>query len=360
MLHIEVCKQRGDHRLDVCFSAPSPAVVAIFGPSGCGKSTLLNVVAGLLEPDAARIEVDGEALCDTVRGISVPAEQRRLGYVFQDARLFPHLDVSQNLLFGMRRNRIAPARIAFDDVVGLLAIGSLLSRRPHTLSGGERQRVALGRALLAQPRLLLLDEPLAALDAARRDEVLPYIEHLRDQWHLPMLYVSHQFDEVVRLATHLVVLDNGRVASAGPLAEVALNAALRRVVDESAVGAVLDSRVIASDAASGLCRLSAGAGELRVPATGHAPGTRLRVQILARDVIVATQPPAGLSVRNVLAGRITDIGTETPYFDLVTIDTGGVSLLARVTHDATRELALQPDTQVWALVKAVSLRGHGL
>ncbi|MCC7258489.1 MAG: molybdenum ABC transporter ATP-binding protein [Gammaproteobacteria bacterium] len=358
MLRVELRKRRGSFTIEAAFEAPLPAVVALFGPSGCGKTTLVEILAGLLAPDAGRIELDGEVLCDTARGISVPAESRRVGYVFQDARLFPHLDVRDNLTFGLKRHRHVPVRIPFDEVVDLLGLEALLTRRPGTLSGGERQRVALGRALLSQPRLLLLDEPLASLDAARREEILPYLERLRDRWQVPMVHVSHQFEEVLRLATHVVALDAGRVLTSGPLVRAALDPALGRLVGAAAVGAVLETTVAGIDATTGLCRLPLGDNELRLLANGLAPGTRVRLQMLARDVIVATRPPEGLSVRNVLRGHIAAISAESADSDLVSIDIGGALILARITRAATQALALAAGQPVWALVKAVSLRGR--
>jgi molybdate transport system ATP-binding protein len=358
MLQVSVKKQRGDFRLDAVFEAPAPAVVALFGPSGCGKTTVVNIVAGLLAADAARIEIDGEVLCDTATGLSLPAERRRVGYVFQDARLFPHLDVRRNLQYGFRRSPAGAGRASFDDVVALLGIESLLPRRPHALSGGERQRVALGRALLAQPRLLLLDEPLASLDAARREDVLPYLERVRDHFAIPMIYVSHQFEEVMRLATHVVVIDRGMVMAQGPLTHVALDPALRRLVGAEAVGTVIDGEVVESDEQGGLSQLRVGAGRLHISGPPLPAGTRVRAQLLARDIILAMRPPEALSVRNALAGTITALSADSEYADLVDIDVGGARLLARVTTAATRELGLAPGVRVWALVKAVSIRGR--
>ncbi|MFM7273855.1 MAG: molybdenum ABC transporter ATP-binding protein [Gammaproteobacteria bacterium] len=356
MLEIALEVQRGSHRLTAAFEAPSPAVVAVFGPSGSGKTTLLEVVAGLLRAESARIVVDGECLCDTARGIHLPPEQRRIGYVFQDARLFPHLDVRANLRFGLSRAGASTPRIGFDEVVSLLALEALLARRPHTLSGGERQRVAIGRALLSQPRLLLLDEPLSALDAGRREEVLPYIEGLRDRWQLPMLYVSHRYDEVLRLATQLVLLESGKVTASGPLQALALHPALREAVGEYAAGAIIESRVSSVDAGTGLCRIPAGAGELRVAGSGQRVGAAVRVQILARDIILAIAEPRGLSVRNVLRGEISAIDAEGTHARLVAVDIGGEQLLARITREAEEELGLVPGKRVWCLVKAVSMQ----
>jgi molybdate transport system ATP-binding protein len=357
MLRADVRLRRGTFVLDAAFEMPAPGVVALFGRSGCGKTTLVNVLAGLLAPDAGVIELDGHLLLDTARRLTVPAERRRIGYVFQDARLFPHLRVAANLHYARTRAR-GPAYIDFDAVVQLLGLAPLLPRRCHELSGGERQRVAIGRALLCQPQLLLLDEPLAALDVARREEVLPYLEALRDRLTVPMVYVSHNFDEVLRLATHLVVMADGGVVAQGDLAAMSLRPELRAITGPDAVGAIVAGEIRAVDAVSGLASMAVGSGELRVYADSHVAGARLRVQVLARDVIVATQEPHGLSVRNCLPGIITGLVEDSAEADLVTIDIGGATLMARITSAATRELTLAVGMPVWALVKAVSLRGR--
>lgn len=359
MLKVQLLKRRDGFTLRAQFEVPTPGVVALFGRSGCGKTTLVNLVSGLLEPDEGYVQLNGTVLTDTARGVSVPVEKRRIGYVFQDSRLFPHLTVQGNLRYGLERALATTAVTAFDEVVQLLGVGSLLHRRPHQLSGGERQRVSLGRALLSQPALLLLDEPLAALDAARRDEVLPYLEALRDHLAVPMVYVSHQFDEVLRLATHVVLMEAGSVAAQGSLTTVSLSPALREVVGPEAVGAVLDGRITRVDATSSLAELQLGEGILRVSLPHARAGALLRVQLLARDIIVATQPPQGLSVRNILQGTVTEL-TRERHDDsvLVSVDIGGPTLLSRVTQEAARALGLRTGLRVWALVKAVSTRGH--
>ena len=361
MLSLAVTKQRGTFHLDVSFDSPTPGVVALFGPSGCGKTTTVNIIAGLLRPDRGRVALDDMVLYDSDSGLDVPAEKRGIGYVFQDARLFPHMNVAANLQFAQRRAaRSGP--IGFDRVVAMLDLQPLMTRRVHQLSGGEKQRVAIGRALLTQPRLLLLDEPLASLDRERREEVLPYLETLRDQLALPMVYLSHRFDEVLRLATHIVLMQSGRVAAQGEIGRISLDRRLRAMIGPDAVGAVLDGTVVGRAPGGGLLRVRIGSGELHVDAESPA-GTTLRVQILARDIIVATQKPDFLSVRNQLKGIVTAIEDDGAASDLVSIDVGGAAdgggptIVARITKAATRELALAPAKPVWALVKSVALRG---
>jgi molybdate transport system ATP-binding protein len=299
--------------------------------------------------------MDEAVLLDTARGVDVPPERRRIGYVFQDSRLFPHLKVAANLRYGQKRARAA-SFVDLDRVADLLDLGPLMSRHTHELSGGERQRVAIGRALLSQPALLLLDEPLASLDASRREEVLPYLETLRDKLAIPMVYVSHNFDEVLRLATHLVLMEEGKTVAQGDVGEMSLHPRIRAIIGADAVGAIVDGMVLGTHAASGLTRVQVGDGELNVHCDGVAPGAKLRVQLLARDLIVATQPPQHLSVRNSLKGAVTSVVDDVDDSNLIAIDIGGTLIMARVTRAATRELGLAAGLPVWALVKTASLR----
>jgi molybdate transport system ATP-binding protein len=216
-LEIGIRHKQGSFHLSVFFQGAESGVTALFGPSGAGKTSVVNMVAGLMRPDAGRIAINGQCLFDSARGIDLPPEKRRIGYVFQDGRLLPHLSVGSNLVYGMRRTPAGRRFVQYDPVVELLGIGHLLQRRPAKLSGGEKQRVAIGRALLTSPALLLMDEPLASLDAARKDEVLPFITQLGREFAIPVLYVSHALDEIIALATHLVMLENGRVLAAGEL-----------------------------------------------------------------------------------------------------------------------------------------------
>jgi molybdate transport system ATP-binding protein len=358
VLEVSVLKQLAGFRLDATLTAPTPGVIAIFGRSGSGKSTLVNVISGLLTPDAGTVSLDGECLTDIRRGIGLPAEKRRIGYVFQEARLFPHLSVAGNLRYGERRHRWAPRVSGFEEVVALLALEPLLQQKPRQLSGGERQRVSLGRALLSQPRLLLLDEPLASLDVARREEVLPYLVALRDRLSIPMVYVSHQFEEVLRLATHLVLLDAGQVVAEGPVDEMSLYPVLQSIIGPDLVGAVVEGLVTRVNAETGSAEIAVGTGTLHVSLRDVPLGARVRLQLLARDVILATQPVQGLSVRNALASTVIAISEDVFGAVLVRVDVGGAIVLARITQDARRALNLRAGDAVWTLVKAVSTRGH--
>ena len=357
MLRVAIKKRRGDFVLDASFEAKTPGVVALFGRSGCGKTTLVQFIAGLLDADVGRVDLNGTTLVDTHTGYSLATQRRRIGYVFQDARLFPHFNVRRNLLYGYRRVAAAERKINPDDVINLLGLNALLERRPHQLSGGEKQRVALGRALLAQPRLLLMDEPLASLDQARREEVLPYLEQLRDALALPMIYVSHQFEEVIRLASQVVLLEQGQVVASGSLGEISLHPQLRTIVGPDSVGAVVDGVIVGRNADSRLAQLKVGGNILQIESSA-AIGSQLRLQLLARDLILAVQEPRGLSVRNVLRGTVRNVSADDTGSDVVHVDLGGPLAIARVTHAATLELGLRNELPIWVLVKAVSIRGH--
>lgn len=353
MLELRLHHAYPDFHLQAEFTAPARGVTAVFGPSGCGKTTLLACVAGLLRPDAGFVSLDGRVLLDRAHKIFVPAERRRCGVVFQDSRLFPHLSVEGNLRYGQRR---APdgAGPEFAEVVDLLGIGALLRRRPGALSGGERQRVALGRALLSRPRLLLLDEPLAALDHERRAEVLPFLARVRERFAVPMLYVTHALDEVDRLADWMVLMQGGRVLAAGSLEEVSLRTDLPLAARRDA-GAVLACTVLAHDGDRGLTQLGFAGGALAVPLQTLREGTALHVRVRARDVAVATTRPEGLSVHNVLPATLAAIEPGGAHQAMLRLQLGESVLLARVTRDTVTRLGLGPGQNVWALVKSVSL-----
>lgn len=340
-------------RLDVAFDAP-PGVTALFGRSGSGKTTVVNAVAGLLSPDRGRITLNGTTLFDSASRTDLPAHRRRLGYVFQDARLFPHLSVRRNLLYGQRFAPAGAAGPGLDEVAELLGLDPLLARRPGALSGGEKSRVAIGRALLSRPRMLLLDEPLAALDAARKAEILPYLERLRDQTAVPMLYVSHAVAEVARLATTVIVLDEGRALRAGRAEDVLSDPGLARQIGLRETGAVLSARV-ARHHADGLTELTVSAGRLFLPALDLAPGSSTRVRILAHDVILSRSAPEGLSALNILPGHVTDLRAGQGPGVIVQMQTGSDRLLARITRRSAEALDLAPGVPVHAVIKSVSV-----
>ncbi len=351
-LAVALTDRRG---LAVAFEVPGAGVTALFGPSGAGKSSVLAAAAGVFRPDACRIMLDGTVLADTAAGIWLPPERRRVGLVFQDARLFPHMTVAANLRYGLRR--APPGAIRFDEVVALLGLAALLARRPRTLSGGERQRVAIGRALLAQPRLLLMDEPLAGLDAARKSEILPYLARLKSALTLPVLYVSHALEEVASLADSLVLLEAGRVLAAGTLEAMAARADLPLARRDDAA-ALLDARVAVHDTARRLTRLEHGGLSLLVPLLAAPPGTLLRLRIPAREVILARHDAAALgdvlSLHNILPATVRRVA-EDRGAALVELDAGGAALLSRVTSDAVARLGIVPGGAVLALVKSMSV-----
>jgi molybdate transport system ATP-binding protein len=329
-------------------------VTALFGRSGAGKTTVINAVAGLLRPDRGRISADGVVLTDTAAGIQLPPHRRRIGYVFQDARLFPHLTVRQNLLYGRWFAPRGGAGAGFDRIVDLLGIAPLLARRPGALSGGERQRVAIGRAILSNPRLLLLDEPLAALDEARKAEILPYLERMRDELKLPVLYVSHAMSEVARLAGTVVLMEAGRVTAAGPTAEILSDPVLAPGLGLREAGALLAVRVAAQDP-DGLTRLDSAAGPLWLPHVAAPAGAVLRVRILAQDVMLAVGRPEGISALNILPATVRDLRLGDGPGALVRLDAGGETVLARITRRSADALALAPGMEVFAILKAVSV-----
>ena len=339
--------------VNVAFEAPG-GVTALFGQSGAGKTTVINAVAGLLRPRAGRIALSGETLFDASARVNLPVHRRRLGYVFQDGRLFPHLSVRQNLTYGQR---FAPRGLpgpGLDEVADLLGLDRLLDRRPGALSGGEKQRVAFGRALLSHPRMLLMDEPLAALDAARKDEILPYLERLRDLSGLPILYVSHSVAEVARLATTVVVLEAGQVVRAGPAEQVLSDPAMVRQFGLREAGAVLPAE-IARHHADGLTELAISGGRLFLPRMEPPEGARTRVRILAHDVIVADRAPQGLSALNVLPGEVIALREGQGPGMIVQIQCGADRLLARITRRSAEALALAPGRKVHAVIKSVSI-----
>jgi molybdate transport system ATP-binding protein len=350
---VDIEHRLGEFGLDARF-ASSGRLTALFGPSGSGKSSLISVIAGLMRPRKGRVEVEGRVLVDTKVGIFVPKHKRRIGMVFQDALLFPHMSVAHNLRFGRWFTPPAERYADFDSVVSLLGIDTLLERRPGKLSGGEKQRVAIGRALLASPKLLLMDEPLASLDDARKAEILPYIERLRDETKIPIVYVSHSVAEVARLASDVVVLAKGKVVASGLTGEIMQRLELLPAEERGEGGAVLETTVLRHDEAFGMTILDSKAGEIRVSRLGMGIGVPVRLRIRARDVMIATIEPKGLSALNVLAGKVAAIETGEGAAVEVRIDCNGVSVMARITRQSRQALELEIGRAVFAVVKTVS------
>ena len=357
-LDVDIGVRLGAFSLDARFASDAP-VTALFGRSGSGKTTVLNAIAGLVRPQRGRIAL-GETLFFDGSGSGLPVRRRRIGYVFQEGRLLPHLSVRQNLVYGRfftaRRERYAD----FDRIVRLLDLEHLLARRPHGLSGGEKQRVAIGRALLASPRILLMDEPLASLDTPRKAEILYYIERLRDELRVPIVYVSHAIDEVVRLADTVVLLSDGRVAAAGTVTEMAGRLELRQYLGRFEGGAVIEARVAEHDLDMGLTRLAFPGGELHAPDVEALVGATVRVRVRARDVSLALSRPMDASFLNVLAGTVSAIGAETGASVDVQLDISGTPLIARITRKSVAALALAPGTRAFALIKAVAIDRHSV
>jgi molybdate transport system ATP-binding protein len=351
MLQVDITLSFGDFALTVAHGFALSGVTAVFGRSGSGKSTLLRVIAGLETRSQGRVVMAGEVWQDGTT--HVPPERRGVGYVFQDTRLFPHLTVAGNLDFALRRAR-GLGGPGMTDVVSALDLGPLLARRPAALSGGERQRVAIGRALLTAPRILLMDEPLAALDEARKAEILPYLERLRDAGGVPIVYVSHSMAEVARLATRIVLIEAGRITAEGPAADILSDAATAPAIGLREVGALLVATVAAQEP-DGLTRLDSSAGPLWLPRLEAASGTPLRLRILAQDVMLATRRPEAISALNILPAVIEDIRLGDGPGALVRLRAGGDSILARVTRRSVTLLGLAPGMPVFAVIKAVSV-----
>lgn len=354
MIRARIEKRLGEFALSADFETPSRGIAALFGHSGAGKTSIVNAMAGIIRPDAGEIRVGDTIFFDSASGIDLPVERRRIGYVFQDSRLFPHLTVERNLRYGWRRTP-APRALEWQSVVEVLGIGHLLARWPYGLSGGERQRVALGRALLSQPRLLLMDEPLASLDAARKADILPYIERLRDEFDLPIVYVSHSIDEVARLADHLVLVADGRTVASGPLVEIMSSPDFAPYVGRFEAGAVLECEVNAHDARLHLTTLTFADGRLRVPLVDLPVGHRVRARLRARDVSLARAEPADISITNHLKGTVVSlVEREGPFVDVV-VSLGHTRLRSLITRESRERLHLGVGDTVWALIKTVAL-----
>ncbi|MER2552319.1 MAG: molybdenum ABC transporter ATP-binding protein [Thauera sp.] len=346
---------RAQFDVDVDLHLPGKGITVLFGASGSGKTSILRCVAGLERAASGFVRIGDAVWQDDERGIFVPTWRRPLGYVFQEASLFEHLDVQRNLEYGLRRTAQSADSNTLDDAVDLLGIRALLKRRPQALSGGERQRVAIARALVTQPRLLLLDEPLASLDLPRRREIMPWLERLRDQLAIPMLYVTHSMDELSRLADEVVVLDKGQAVAAGAVSEVLARGDLPVLADEEAA-TVLQGIVLECDARWHLARVQLSEGSLLVRDSGLTPGNPVRLRILARDVSLTLDEPTRSSIQNHLPGVVDAVMADIhPAHAIVRVRCGGNTLISRVTWKSVEELQIQPGLAMWAQVKSVAV-----
>ncbi|RZJ62312.1 MAG: molybdenum ABC transporter ATP-binding protein [Acidovorax sp.] len=341
--------------LDVDLRLPGRGVTALFGPSGCGKTTCLRAIAGLERARPGHVQVNGETWQDDAQHIWRATHERALGYVFQEASLFDHLTVQGNIGYGQKRTPPARRQVALEQAVDLLGIHHLMDRKPQALSGGERQRVAIARALATSPRLLLMDEPLAALDAQRKAEVLPYLDTLHRTLDIPVLYVSHAIDEVARLAAHMVLLDDGRVRAHGPTAELLVRLDLP-LAHGDAAATVIEGQVMQHDDHDLVTTVAFAGGQLLLVSPGaHAVGAPIRLRIQARDVSIALTPPAGTSILNILPATVAHVAHDSPGQLMVALDAGPTRLLARVTERSAQALGLVAGKPVYAQIKGVAI-----
>ena len=353
MIDVDIVGHVGAMELRAQFSSTG-GVTSLFGQSGAGKTSLTNMIAGLIRPDRGRISVNGEVLFDFEKAINLPVQARKIGHVFQDARLFPHLSVKSNLTYARWAGRRPPNR-NLSEVVELLGLESLLNRKPGTLSGGEKQRVAIGRALLSDPRLLIMDEPLANLDQSRRNDILPYLDRLCADAGIPILYVSHSIEEVARLSQTLVILSDGGTLAHGPIAEMLTRTDLGRATGRHEAGALLEGVIKREDPEWGLTHVDVGGSVMQIPDLRGDPGEVIRLRIRARDVSLALNPPEGLSIRNTLSATIHSISQETGPYAEILCAVGEQLVRARITRASVVDLQLTIGKPVTVLIKSIAI-----
>ncbi|MDS7597991.1 molybdenum ABC transporter ATP-binding protein [Agrobacterium tumefaciens] len=353
-LAVSVRHRLGTFALDASFTSQS-RVTALFGRSGSGKTSMIRIIAGLMRPEEGQVSLDGEVLTNSEKGVFVPVHKRRFGYVFQEARLFPHLSVSQNLNYGKRLSTDSLTGKDDNHILEMLGIGHLLKRQPNKLSGGEKQRVAIGRALLSSPRLLLMDEPLASLDEARKAEIIPYLERLRDEMKIPIVYVSHSIQEVARLSDTIVVIKDGKVETQGKAADVLSRPALSVHLEKREAGSIVSGHLESFDERHSLAAVRLSGLLIHVPARRVTAGTPVRVLIPARDVMLATVKPEGLSALNILEGTVAEISPSADGMVTVQVDCGGNIIQSRITDLSRERLHLEPGKPVHAIIKSAAL-----
>ena len=354
-LSVQIRHQLDNFDLDIAFDQPQTGLAALFGPSGSGKSLTINMIAGLIRPEAGHITLNGKPLFSSEKQIHVPPHKRRIGYVFQDSRLFPHLTIEKNLLFGAKRAQNRPTQQRIDHLIDLLEIRPLLKRFPARLSGGEKQRVAIGRALLSGPDLLLLDEPTTALDHRRQGEIIRLIEALRDDVQLPILYVSHSISEVTRLADHMILLDHGAIAAQGPVHDIMSRIDLFPLTGRFEAGSSLDASIFEHDEEHGMTMLAVGENRLWLPLMNGKKGDSVRLRIRARDVMLSLNEPEDISANNILPVTILDWRQDDALHMDIQLQMDQVILIARITRKSWQRLDLAKGKALFAIVKSVSL-----
>ena len=356
MLDVQVAGPIGDIEIDTQFTTEAGTVTALFGPSGAGKTTVINMIAGLVKPQIGRITINDEVLFDSNSAIDQPPDKRGVGYVFQENLLFPHLTVKGNLCYGQKLTPKIDRYVNFDEVIELLGISTLLARRPASLSGGEKKRVALGRSLLANPRVLLMDEPLAGLDTHRKHEILPFIEGIRQEVQLPIVYVSHDIGEVLRLSDQIALIENGRTVLVGPSETVANHADARRLIGKNDPSTIVSGTVTSQDSGFGLTNLETQAGLIRIPEIKIPPGSPIRLRLHSRNISIALSKPRDISILNVLPGTIENIEQiDGSAVDVQIRIATRIVILARITSLARKNLNLSIGTSVFALIKSVAV-----
>jgi molybdate transport system ATP-binding protein len=359
MLEVSLTHNFKKFHIDLSFGAENGSITGLFGRSGSGKTSIINMISGLTKPDRGYVRIGDQVILDTKKNIFVPPEQRHLGYVFQDNRLFPHLTVRGNLVYGLNNTINSSQEITFERVINVLEISKLLERKPANLSGGEKQRVAIGRAVLTQPSLLLMDEPLASIDVQLRNEILQFIEELRNELGLTIIYVSHAIDEVIRLADQMVLISNGTKKAEGKVEDIMSRLDLAPLTGRFDAGAVLSTKVHSYDKKYGLTELSFNGGVLRITGTNLPIGQTVKAHIKARDVSLTLKHPNETSILNIFEGSIIEVGNnQGPQVD-IKIDIGS-PLIARITRKSFDELGLSVGTSVFTMLKAVAIDRRNL
>ncbi|MCR9212587.1 MAG: molybdenum ABC transporter ATP-binding protein [Proteobacteria bacterium] len=353
MLDVSVKKTFGDFHIDASFSV-GPGLTALFGPSGAGKTAIAKMLGGLETPDEGHIQIGDRTLFNRQKAINVPVQERNIGFVFQEHRLFPHYSVRGNLNYGQRNRQAGSGSVTFKDVVDLLGIGDLLARRPGSLSLGEQQRVAIGRALLSNPDFLVMDEPLSSLDSARKKDIIPLISRMKSEFGLTIIYISHSLGEITRLADSLVLLDKGQVKGAGPIENIVNNLELIPYTGGFDAGSVLEATVVSHDPSFNMSEIETEGGPMFIPGRDHPVGSKFRVRIRARDVALSAAEPKDLSILNRFKGQIIDHRSGQAGMEELLLDVG-FRLTARITRKSFEQMKLGHGSEVWALIKSVTI-----